>query len=73
MKLKEIREKHGLMQEDVASVLGISPANYSKKESGKVKVSLDEAKKLSMLFGETIDVIFFSDEVSKNETESEAV
>lgn len=67
-KLREIREEKGLLQEDMAKLLGISLCNYSKKESGIIKVSIIEAKLIADFFGKTIEEIFFAKDVSKSET-----
>jgi DNA-binding XRE family transcriptional regulator len=67
-RLRMLREENGKTQEEMAKVLGISEPNYSKKESGQVKVSLLEAKIVSDYFGMTIEEIFFASEVSKTET-----
>ena len=66
--LRALREENGVKQEEMAALLGISEPNYCKKESGTVKVSLLEAKKVSEFFGKSIEEIFFSQEVSKTET-----
>lgn len=66
--VKKIRETKGLKQEDIAKVIGTSPVNYSKKENGYIKFSLNEAKLLSDFYQQPIEVIFFDDEVSKIET-----
>lgn len=67
-KVKELRENLGLKQEALAELLNISSASYSKKECGNIKFSLFEAKKLADFFGTTIENIFFTNEVSKNDT-----
>ena len=69
--IRTLREQLGLKQEDIAEVLGVSLANYNKKENGTVKVSLIEAKKLSDFFGKNIEEIFFDGKVSEKETKSE--
>ena len=66
--VRKFREALGYKQEEVSKFLGMSPANYSKKEAGSVRFSIQEAQGLSRLFNETIDNIFFADEVSKNDT-----
>lgn len=66
--VKKIRERNGFKQEDMAKLLNISPANYSKKENGTVKYSLPEAKILADFFQTTIEALFFENEVSKNDT-----
>ena len=68
MKIKELRESCNVKQEQIAELLKMSPANYCKKESGQIKWSLSEAKKISDFFGKTIEELFFAEEVSKNDT-----
>jgi len=67
-KLRELREEKGKTQEEMARILDISEPNYCKKESGQVKVSLLEAKMIADYFGQSIEEIFFAEEVSKTET-----
>lgn len=59
LNIRELREKKGIKQEELASYLGMSVANYSKKETGQIRFSLIEAKKLSIYFGLSIEKIFF--------------
>jgi len=70
--IRDFREKAGYKQEEVAKFLKMSAANYSKKESGNIKFSLQEAKDLSDLFGTTVDELFFTEKVSKLETQFES-
>ncbi len=53
--IKKIRENRGLLQKDVADLLGMSEANYSKKENGLVKFSIIEIQKLAKAFDCKID------------------
>lgn len=59
-KLKELRESSGMRQDEIATIIGTSLANYNKKENGEVRVSLIEAKKIADLFHMTIEDIFFT-------------
>lgn len=59
-KLKKLREKQNIKQSEMAKILGISDSNYFKKESGMVKFSLIEAKKISDFFKVSIEDIFFN-------------
>lgn len=52
----------------LCELIGVKRITYYKKESGTVKFSLDEAKKISDFLGMPIEDIFFADEVSKSET-----
>lgn len=67
-KVRELREEAGIKQEEFAEMLEMSPANYSKKERGEIKYSLEEAKKVADFFEKSIEEIFFAEEVSKTET-----
>ena len=57
--LKALRILKGISQSDTAKYLGISLHSYCNKENCKTNFTLDEAKKLSELFGLTVDEIFF--------------
>ena len=67
-KVRELREGAGLKQDELATLLDISSANYCKKESGIIRFSLPEAKILADYFHTTIEAIFFTTEVSKTDT-----
>lgn len=66
--IKAFRESLGLKQEDFAKIIDVSTVNYSKKENGVVKFSLNEARMISSHFKKPIESIFFTCEVSKNES-----
>ncbi len=66
--VKEIRLKNNLTQGEMALKLGMSKANYCKKELGQLQFSLEEAKFISELFNESIEEIFFNNQVAKIET-----
>lgn len=63
-KIKELRIKNGLSCNDMAELIGVTKATYSKKENGLVKFSLDEAKIISDKFRKTIEEIFFNHQVA---------
>lgn len=65
--VKKFRESIGLKQEDFAAIINVSKVNYSKKENGKVKFSLDEAFMISKHFNKPVEFIFGDGEVSQNE------
>lgn len=65
--IKQFRESVGQTQEEFASIINVSQVNYSKKENGKVKFSLNEAFQIANHFNKPIEAIFGNMEVSKNE------
>lgn len=65
--IKKFRESVGLKQENFAAIINVSKVNYSKKENGKVKFSLDEAFMISKHFNKPVEFIFGDSEVSKSE------
>ena len=68
-KLKKLRVERNISAEDMSKILGLeTKAAYYKKESGNVKFSLIEAKKISDFFNIPIEEIFFSNEVSSKDT-----
>lgn len=66
-KLKELREKKGYSIEDMAKVIGKSPCNYFKKESGNVKFSVNEALDIASFLKTKVEKIFFKEELSETE------
>lgn len=60
-KLKRLREIANLTQEDMAAKLEMSVSGYNLIENGKRRMQLDVAKKISDIFGLTIEEIFFDD------------
>mgnify|MGYP001746369976 FL=1 len=53
-RLKELRKKEGLIQEQVANILGTNQSQYGKYENGKTNLSLENAKILADYFGVSI-------------------
>lgn len=66
--IKQFRESVGQTQEEFASIIHVSKVNYSKKENGKVKFSLNEAFLIANHFNKPIESIFGNSEVSKSES-----
>ncbi len=65
--IKNFRESLGMKQEEFAAIIHVSKVNYSKKENGKVKFSLNEAYQFSNHFNKPIEEIFGNNEVSTSE------
>lgn len=55
--IRNIREKHGFSQSEIASKLGIHRSSYIDVEKGKRELSLSEASKLSDILGISIKEI----------------
>lgn len=69
-KLKEIREKAGLTQLDMAQKLGISESYYCQLENGKRKMSLDNALKISAILRKTPNEIFLPSNFAKRQVKA---
>ena len=66
-RLRELREKKGLSQREVAEIIGVTRAAYNKYECGTSK-PIRRLDSLSALFGVSTDYILGKD---KNEFETE--
>lgn len=65
-RLRELRIERNVPAKTLAGVLGLeTEAAYYKKETGAVKISLIEGKKIADFFGLPIEAVFFTDELSK--------
>lgn len=71
LKVQRIRKK--LTQSDVGCVLGISASTYAKKESGEIKITMDEFNKLCNFYGIKDTSIFFKLNVDKKATEIQLI
>ncbi len=68
-RMRELRLAHNEKRRDLAAVLGLRTAvQYCKREIGYCPVTLEEAFKLSLHWGLTIEEIFFADKVSLKES-----
>lgn len=56
--LENIRKEKSLTIETMAKVISKSPANYYKKEKGKVTISVKEAILISKYLNEDIEFLF---------------
>lgn len=66
--LREIRTSKKISAMDMAAALGLkTEAAYYKKESGSIRITIDEAKIIADKLGEPIELVFFSDELSTTE------
>ncbi len=68
-RLRELRKAKGLTCENMAELMGLETKGaYSKKELGQTKFSLEDARKVSIVLGYSVEDIFFENEVSLNDT-----
>ena len=68
-KLRELREKNNMRQEDVAKALGITRATYANYENDKTQPPIDIIKLFAKYFHTSLDVLLeFQDEnkIDKN-------
>ncbi len=63
--LKSCRQKLGLDVASVANELGISASHYYKIEAGIRNPNMELAKRISVLYGDTVDKLFFSQNVDE--------
>lgn len=60
-KLKEIRERKGTTQDEMATLLGYRhKSGYNKLENGERRISIEQAKIISDFFNMSIEEIFFN-------------
>lgn len=63
--LRKIRKEKDIKVKEICEVLNLeTEAAYYKKETGKVPFTLEEGKKVAMLFNEPIETLFFENELS---------
>jgi len=72
-KLKEIRKKHDLTQQDVASQIKMTKGGYNLIENGKRNLSYDTAQKIASVFGLEPDDIFLGRELTKSKHSDEVI
>lgn len=57
LRLKDLREDNDLFQKDVAKILSITQAQYSRIESNEYQLSYDGLIKLALFYQTSIDYI----------------
>lgn len=67
-KVRKKRLEKNLKCADVAELINVTKATYSKKEKGNIKFSLEEAKIISEKFKMPIEELFFDNKISNIET-----
>lgn len=67
-KLRTLRKTHGYKQDFVGKYLGQTQAGYSKIESGEVKISIKQLKKLAELYNTSSeDILIWNGKISTND------
>ena len=56
-RLKEIREDRNLKQKDLAKILKVSQAQYSRIETGENEITLDSLIRLAKFYNVSVDYI----------------
>ncbi|MDE6206962.1 MAG: helix-turn-helix transcriptional regulator [Muribaculaceae bacterium] len=56
-RIKQIRTERGIEARDLATLVGIDPANLSRIENGKYSVGIDILSKIAASLGKKIDLI----------------
>lgn len=64
-RIKELRTQLHLSQDYVARYLGVSRTTFTQMENGNRKVSAEDASKLSILFGVSVDTLLHGTELSQ--------
>lgn len=65
MRIKQLREMHGMQQKELASIIGISPNTLSQYENGKREPGLEIIAKLSDYFNVSSDFIYGLSDLTK--------
>lgn len=61
-KLRSLRKLRGYTHKEIADVIATSTSNYSRKESGQVKIYMEEWIKISRFFNVSVEEIYENDE-----------
>lgn len=60
-RLKQLRQKKGLIQQEIAELLGVKRNTYSDWENGKTEPNFEMVLKLADLFEVSLDWLFGRD------------
>ncbi len=64
-RLKEIREDRDLYQKDIAKILNITQAQYSRYETGENIITLENIYKLADFYKTSIDYLLYRTDTRK--------
>ncbi|MDR2962757.1 MAG: helix-turn-helix domain-containing protein [Bacteroidales bacterium] len=69
--LKELREKKGKTQQDLANVLNLEVSSYGKKELGKADITLTQLERISNFYNiSVLELLAYPNTVSINEKQN---
>ena len=63
--IRECRESLGLTQQDLAERVGLSQETISQYENGTRTPNINIAREIAMALNESLDNIFFGNDISK--------
>ncbi|MEJ5049458.1 helix-turn-helix transcriptional regulator [Chryseobacterium culicis] len=64
-KLRNVRKRKGITQQQVADIIATDVSNYSRKESGDVKIFNDEWEKIARFLEVPVEEIFEEEEAKQ--------
>lgn len=62
-KLRNVRKRKGITQQQIADIIATDVSNYSRKESGDVKIITEEWEKIANYLEVPVEEIYEEDEV----------
>lgn len=71
--LADLRKGKGMLQEDLAGLLGVSQQTISKYERGLLEADYETLTKLATIFGVSIDYLLGVDEENKKSSSDDEV
>lgn len=68
-RIEEIRRERGILQEELAKIMGVSRQTISSLENGRYNPSLSLAYKIAHYFDKTIEEVFvFEEDLDRRES-----
>lgn len=71
LQLKEIRQNKGLSQEELADLIGMTQSNYSRRESGKKKITEFEWKKIAKALNVKPEELYIKSKINNSDIQDE--
>ena len=67
-RIKELRDREGMTQKDVAEMIGVSQSTYSTYENGINYLNAERLEKLAKIYGVSVDYLLGRDSEFKGDT-----